>query len=162
MLWCDEKCGVNTKTEFLNWVKLVLTFSQFSTYPCKYTGYCDSRTIPGQNAKKSLSIRKRKDLKFLQYTTSCDPWVRLECLKGNCVVDLNAEDASISSNMVDLLRYGVIDNVRAWVSPTCVCMWRTLKPRIWLTGLYACQSVISNYNVIQSIKSIYSKKNVTI
>lgn len=107
--------GLKQKQNFSVGQKWFLTLLRFSTY-CdpKCTGFCDSRRIPMLTQKRSFSVGERRDLKFLQYSTSCDPCgIRLGCLKGDCVVDLNAEDASIPSNMLDLLRCGGINTARS-------------------------------------------------
>lgn len=64
--------------------------------------------------KRSFSVGERRNLKFLQFSTHDNPCeVRLGCLKGDCVVDLNAEAGCIPTTMLDLLRYGPIGSVRS-------------------------------------------------
>lgn len=111
-----RSAGLTQKLNFSVGQRCFLTFLKFSTYcyPYKCARHCESCRIPGLTVKRSFSIGERRDLKFLQFSTSCDPGgVRLGCLKDNCVVDLNAEDSCVPSNMLDFLRSGVITHVRS-------------------------------------------------
>lgn len=115
---CDRlrSAGLAQKLNFSFGLSWFLTFLKFSTYcnPCKFTGNCDSCRIPGLMQKRSFSVGERRNLKFLQYSMACDPCrVRLGCLRGDCVVDLNAEDSCIPSNMLDFLRNGAIGSVKS-------------------------------------------------
>lgn len=116
--YCDpfRNARLTQKLNFLIGQQWFLTFLKYSAYCylCKCTGYCDMCRISEVIQKRCFSVGQRKDLKFLQYSSCCDPCsLRVGCLRDSCVVDLNAEDACIPTNMLDLLRCGAIGNVRS-------------------------------------------------
>lgn len=113
---CEKFRNLNLTQKILYSIgeKRDLSFFQNSMNPYfASTVNCDSIRSPELIQKRSFSVGERRDLRFLQFITYQKPnQIRVGCLKGCCVVDLNASDPCIPNNMLELLRCGVMDRVR--------------------------------------------------
>lgn len=64
-------------------------------------------------SKRSFTVTKSRNMKFLQYTSPHTYGVRVGYLDGDKVVDINSADSKLPTNLLDLLRTeGALEKVQ--------------------------------------------------